>query len=52
MRIILFFILSAVFAQDIYVDGNANYEVDNYAKFDRFTKHGVGITIISHQKMK
>ena len=40
MRIILFFILSAVFGQDIYVDGNAIYEVDNYAKFDRFTKHG------------
>ena len=40
MRIILFFILSAVFAQDIYVDGNATYEEDNYAKFDRFTKHG------------
>ena len=32
MRIILFFILSAVFAQDIYVDGNAIYEEDNYAK--------------------
>ena len=40
MRIILFFIISAVFAQDIYVDGNAIYEEDNYAKFDRFTKHG------------
>ena len=40
MRIILFFILSAVFAQDIYVDGNAIYDEDKYAKFDRFTKHG------------
>ena len=40
MRIILFFILSGVFAQFIYVDGYSIYEVDNYTKFDRFTKHG------------
>ena len=29
-----------VYTQDIYVDGDINYEKQYYAKFDRFTKHG------------
>ena len=28
------------FSQDIYVDSDADYEKQYYAKFDRFTKHG------------
>ena len=28
------------FSQDIYVNSDADYEKQYYAKFDRFTKHG------------
>ena len=35
-------IISIIFAQDLIVDQNStqNSQTDNYAKFDRFTKHG------------
>ena len=33
-------LITIVFSQDIYVNSDADYEKQYYAKFDRFTKHG------------
>ena len=42
MKKILYFLITIrfVYSQDIYVDGDMDYEKQYYAKFDRFTKHG------------
>ena len=42
MKNILYFLITIgfIYSQDIYVDGDMDYEKQYYAKFDRFTKHG------------
>ena len=42
MKKILYFLITIgfIYSQDIYVDGDKDYEKQYYAKFDRFTKHG------------
>ena len=40
------------FSQDIYVNSDADYEKQYYAKFDRFTKHGGWNNYDNASKMK